>query len=169
MTERGRRKLAAIMFTDIVGYSSIMQEDEKLGRTLRQRHRQIFEDCTLRHEGQIIQYFGDGTLSIFGSAVSAVECAVCMQKALLIDPQVPVRIGIHLGDIHHDESAAPVGAVFDEGQGQPPADGIRGGQAGGRLGDQVRKADDPLDLGRAGLDADPAGCQRQRREQFRDG
>ena len=104
MAEVGRRKLAAIMFTDIVGYTSIMQKSEDRGRTLRQRHREIFQDCTARHQGQIIQYFGDGTLSVFESAVAAVECAVCIQQSLHIDPPVPVRIGIHLGDIHFDDT-----------------------------------------------------------------
>ncbi|MDH3648559.1 MAG: hypothetical protein OEQ53_02695, partial [Saprospiraceae bacterium] len=104
MAEEGRRKLAAIMFTDIVGYSATMQKNEDLGRDLRKRHKQIFQDCTARHQGKIIQYFGDGTLSVFESAVAAVECAVCMQRSLHIDPQVPVRIGIHLGDIHYDDT-----------------------------------------------------------------
>ena len=101
---QGRRKLAAIMFTDIVGYSSMMQEDETRGRMLRKRHRSVFEQCTAHHDGRIVQYYGDGTLSVFDSAVSAVECAVSMQQQLRTYPQVPLRIGIHLGDIHYDET-----------------------------------------------------------------
>ena len=104
MAEPRRRRLAAIMFTDIVGYSSIMQQDEAKGRTLRDRHRRTFESHTADHQGEIIQYYGDGTLSVFESAVAAVECAVCIQKSLNADPPVPVRIGIHLGDIHFDNT-----------------------------------------------------------------
>jgi TolB-like protein/class 3 adenylate cyclase/Tfp pilus assembly protein PilF len=104
MPTQGRRQLAAIMFTDIVGYTHVMQEDETRGRLLRERHKKVFEQCTSRHEGRIVQYFGDGTLSVFDSAVSAVECAVCMQKNLKTYPQVPLRIGIHLGDIHYDDT-----------------------------------------------------------------
>ena len=104
MPTQGRRQLAAIMFTDIVGYTHVMQEDEARGRLLRERHKTVFEQCTSRHSGRIVQYFGDGTLSVFDSAVSAVECAVCMQKSLKTYPQVPLRIGIHLGDIHYDET-----------------------------------------------------------------
>jgi TolB-like protein/class 3 adenylate cyclase/Flp pilus assembly protein TadD len=104
MPQQGRRRLAAIMFTDIVGYSRVMQEDEARGRLLRERHKQVFEQCNARFDGRIVQYFGDGTLSVFDSAVSAVECAVCMQKSLKTYPQVPLRIGIHLGDIHYDET-----------------------------------------------------------------
>ena len=92
------------MFTDIVGYSAMMQESEELGRKLRKRHKEIFQACTQQNSGQIIQYFGDGTLSVFDSAVAAVECAVCMQQQLQSDPPVPVRIGIHLGDILYDET-----------------------------------------------------------------
>ena len=104
MAEQRRRRLAAIMFTDIVGYSSIMQKNEAMGRSLRERHRQVFEKHTGAHAGQIIQYYGDGTLSVFDSAVAAVECAVEIQRALNLDPPVPVRIGIHLGDIHFDKT-----------------------------------------------------------------
>jgi len=104
MPTQGRRRLAAIMFTDIVGYTHVMQEDETRGRMLRERHKTIFEQCTSRHDGRIVQYFGDGTLSVFDSAVAAVECAVCMQKSLKTYPQVPLRIGIHLGDIHYDDT-----------------------------------------------------------------
>ena len=104
MPKQGRRRLAAIMFTDIVGYSRVMQQDETRGRLLRERHKQVFQECTARHSGRIVQYFGDGTLSVFDSAVAAVECAVCMQKKLKTYPQVPLRIGIHLGDIHYDET-----------------------------------------------------------------
>jgi TolB-like protein/class 3 adenylate cyclase/Flp pilus assembly protein TadD len=104
MTKKGRRRLAAIMFTDIVGYSKSMQEDEQRGLILRERHKDVFEKCTLEHRGEVIQYYGDGTLSVFESAVSAVECAVSMQKEFQKDPQVPLRIGIHLGDIIYDET-----------------------------------------------------------------
>ena len=104
MTQKGRRRLAAIMFTDIVGYSRFMQEDERYGLQLRQRHKDVFEFATQKFGGQVIQYFGDGTLSIFESAVAAVECAVDMQKEFQKEPKVPLRIGIHLGDIHFDET-----------------------------------------------------------------
>ena len=76
MAGKEKRRLAAIMFTDIVGYSQFMMKDEKHGLLLRKRHKEIFEKCTAQHQGRVIQYYGDGTLSIFESAVSAVECAV---------------------------------------------------------------------------------------------
>ena len=97
------RKLAAIMFTDIVGYTSLMQESEQRAIEIRNRHRSIFNSLTKQYGGQIIQYYGDGTLSIFGSAIEAVKCAKALQLNFLKAPYIPVRIGLHMGDIILDE------------------------------------------------------------------
>ena len=94
-----KRQLAAIMFTDIEGYTSLMQHDEKDAMSLRKRHRATFERITNEFNGEIIQYFGDGTLSIFTSTVEAVDCAIKMQRSFRETPMVPVRIAIHVGDI----------------------------------------------------------------------
>jgi class 3 adenylate cyclase len=105
MAER-KRQLAAIMFTDIVGFSAMMQTDEKRAAEVRNRHRQVFRELHDKYGGKILQYYGDGTLSIFDSAAAAVECAVDMQIALRRAPQVPLRIGIHTGDITYDDEGA---------------------------------------------------------------
>jgi len=97
------RQLAAIMFTDIEGYTALMQQDEKRAISVRNRHRDVFENTTLQHKGKIIQYFGDGTLSVFKSTVEAVDCAIAIQQAFQKDPVIPVRIGIHVGDIVYTE------------------------------------------------------------------
>jgi class 3 adenylate cyclase/TM2 domain-containing membrane protein YozV len=94
-----KRRLAAIMFTDMVGYSAMMQRDEMVANRLRDRHREIFRKYTEKYDGQILQYYGDGTLSIYPSASAAVECALDMQRELKQDPAVPLRVGIHTGDI----------------------------------------------------------------------
>ncbi|MEM7187926.1 MAG: adenylate/guanylate cyclase domain-containing protein, partial [Bacteroidota bacterium] len=93
-----KRRLAAIMFTDIEGYTYLMQQDEQHAISLRDRHRGIFEDTTSAFHGEVVQYFGDGTLSVFNSTVEAVECAIEMQTAFIAE-NIPVRIGIHVGDI----------------------------------------------------------------------
>lgn len=93
------RRLAAIMFTDIAGYTAMMQENEAQAIVLRQRHREVFERLHGQYRGQIIQYYGDGTLSVFDSAVDAAACAVEMQREFQQEPKVPLRIGIHTGDI----------------------------------------------------------------------
>jgi adenylate cyclase len=96
------RQLAAIMFTDMSGYTAMMQEDEQKARLLRDRQRVTLEKFIPGHRGKIIQYFGDGTLSIFDSALDAVRSAVDIQHELQLEPKVSLRIGIHSGDIVYD-------------------------------------------------------------------
>ena len=103
MKINGIRMLAAVMFTDMVGYTAMMQEDEDHAKILRDRHRNVLEDLSLEHQGKVIQYFGDGTLTIFGSAVEAVLCAIDIQLELKKHPSVNLRIGIHSGDIVYDD------------------------------------------------------------------
>jgi len=97
------RQLAAIMFTDIQGYTALMQEDEDHAIHIRERHREVFNKMTKKYNGKILQYYGDGTLSIFNSAIEAVQCAIDLQLEYLKDPVIPVRIGIHTGDIIYSE------------------------------------------------------------------
>jgi len=100
---KSKRQLAAIMFTDIVGYTKMMQENETAAATVRQRHRYVFQKEHQRSNGEILQYYGDGTLSIFKSAIEAVECAIAMQQEFQMGKVVPLRIGLHLGDIVYDK------------------------------------------------------------------
>lgn len=97
------RMLAAIMFTDMVGYTALMQENERQAKILRDKHRGVLERLILEHRGQILQYYGDGTLSIFGSAIEAAICAAKIQQELQTEPKVPLRIGIHAGDVVYDD------------------------------------------------------------------
>jgi TolB-like protein/class 3 adenylate cyclase/tetratricopeptide (TPR) repeat protein len=97
--ESSIRRLAAIMFTDIKGYTALMQQNEEKAIQVRNKHRHIFNSITLKHKGRILQYYGDGTLSIFDSAIVAVKCGIEMQLGFQKDPAIPVRIGIHTGDI----------------------------------------------------------------------
>lgn len=99
MNNNKYRMLSAIMFTDIEGYTSLMQTDEKNAIEIREKHRSVLEKCISDFNGKILQYYGDGTLSTFNSAVEAVKCAVEIQKNLNQAPKIPVRIGVHLGDI----------------------------------------------------------------------
>ncbi|MEM6265860.1 MAG: adenylate/guanylate cyclase domain-containing protein, partial [Bacteroidota bacterium] len=78
----GSRILATVMFTDMVGYTALMQRDEALAKVKRDRHREVLQIFHEQFEGRIIQYFGDGTVSIFTSALNAVSCAVEIQRAL---------------------------------------------------------------------------------------
>jgi TolB-like protein/Tfp pilus assembly protein PilF len=103
MSVTGKRKLAAIMFTDMVGYTALMQQNELQAKINRDRHREVLNATIQQNAGTILQYYGDGTLSIFNSAVDAVSSAIRIQQLLQVEPKIPLRIGIHTGDIVHDD------------------------------------------------------------------
>ena len=96
------RKLVAIMFADMTGFTAMMQEDEAKAKILRNRQQQTLENLIPGHNGTIVQFFGDGTLSIFDSAIDAVKCGIEIQKELQKEPKVKLRIGIHSGDVVYD-------------------------------------------------------------------
>jgi TolB-like protein/class 3 adenylate cyclase/Tfp pilus assembly protein PilF len=110
MIDGNIRLLAAIMFTDMVGYTALMQEDEDKAIFLREKHRKILEKTIPLYQGRILQYYGDGTLSIFGSAIEAVRCSIDIQKELQAAPKIPIRIGIHIGDVVYEDDG-----VFGDG------------------------------------------------------
>ncbi|MCO6480959.1 MAG: tetratricopeptide repeat protein [Phaeodactylibacter sp.] len=93
------RRLAAIMFADIAGYTAMMQADEADGLRRLKHFRAVMGESVGRHQGKILQHYGDGSLVLFDSAVEAVASAKEMQLTLLKEPKVPLRIGIHIGDI----------------------------------------------------------------------
>lgn len=93
------RQLAAIMFADIVGYTALMQKDEQHAIRLITRFKDELHRIAAEKNGRIVQYFGDGCLLTFESSSDAVECAMALQKVLKEEPQVPLRIGLHLGDV----------------------------------------------------------------------
>jgi len=104
------RQLTAIMFTDMAGYTALMQQDEHSARVSRDRQRAVLDDTIGRYGGRVLQYYGDGTLSVFTSAIEAVRCAIEIQDLLRQDPPVPLRIGVHTGDVVHDDQG-----VFGDG------------------------------------------------------
>jgi adenylate cyclase len=100
------RKLAAIMFTDIVGFSRQMGADEARMLRLLETHNQVVRQAVAEHHGHVIKSTGDGFLVEFPSVVQAMQCAQQVQAQFRAynaqkdkDEQIHVRIGIHLGDI----------------------------------------------------------------------
>lgn len=100
------RRLAAIMFTDMVGFSALAQRNEALALELLEEHRTALRSAFLKYRGHEIKTIGDGFLVEFASTVAAVNCAVEIQQALArrnadapADRVFQVRIGIHLGDV----------------------------------------------------------------------
>jgi TolB-like protein len=100
------RQLAAVMFTDMVGYTALMQQNETLAIQKQERFRRCFEESISRHDGKVIQFYGDGVLSVFNSALHAVRCAIEIQTQFLQEPRIDARIGIHSGEIMTDGAGA---------------------------------------------------------------
>jgi TolB-like protein len=94
-----QHQLAAVMFTDIVGYSSLMSKDESLALEVLQKNLEIHEKAVLNHNGSYIKNIGDGTLSIFKSSFDAVSCAIEIQENCCTEQDLQVRIGIHTGEV----------------------------------------------------------------------
>ena len=82
MPSEPKRKLAAIMFTDMVGYTALMQDDEPKARKLIQKHLELMKPMIEKHSGIILQYVGDGTFITFDSAIEAVNCGYEIQNQL---------------------------------------------------------------------------------------
>ncbi len=100
---KAQRKLVAILFADIVGYTSLMQRDEAAARKNVKKFRDTLNEKVAQYLGQIIQYYGDGCLCTFDSTVNAMECARVVQQIFQTDPIIPVRIGLHTGDVYFEE------------------------------------------------------------------
>ncbi len=104
------RQLLAIMFTDVVGYAAITERDEASAVRIREAHRNLVRTLVKQFDGEVVDVTGDESLSIFASALRAVDCAMALQGALRSDPDLRVRIGIHLGDVLRKD-----GEVIGEG------------------------------------------------------
>ena len=105
-----QRKLAAIMFTDLVGYVALSQRNEALALELLKEHQELLRPLFTQHHGTEIKTIGDAFLVEFGSAVEAARCAVDIQKALMahtsvVTPErrIQLRIGLHVGDVVYEE------------------------------------------------------------------
>jgi adenylate cyclase len=103
-----QRKLAAIVFTDMVGYSALAQRDDKLALELLEEHRELLREIFPRFNGTEIKTIGDGFLVEFNSALEAAQCAIEIQRALSkrnhdvpAERRIELRIGIHIGDVVH--------------------------------------------------------------------
>ncbi|MES1197754.1 MAG: adenylate/guanylate cyclase domain-containing protein [Chitinophagaceae bacterium] len=92
-------QLAAIMFTDIAGYTALMQEDEVLAIELRNKLQSKLNEEVVKHQGRILEFRGDGALSSFSSTIEAVRAALALQLEMQKEPLVPLRIGLHTGDV----------------------------------------------------------------------
>ncbi|HJY80536.1 MAG TPA: adenylate/guanylate cyclase domain-containing protein [Candidatus Binatia bacterium] len=111
------RKLAAIMFTDMVGFSRQMGSNEARTLRLLETHDQVIQHAVAAYQGNVIKTTGDGFLVDFPSVVHAVQCAQQIQSQFHThnaeketNEQIHICIGIHLGDIVQRD-----GDVFGDG------------------------------------------------------
>src|SRR5438046_4099509 len=111
------RKLAAIMFTDMVGYSALAQRDDKVALELLEEHRRLLRAIFSQFHGTEIKTIGDAFLVEFGSALEAAQCAIEIQRTLAkrnhdvtSNRRMELKIGIHIGDVVHRD-----GDVYGDG------------------------------------------------------
>ncbi len=107
----GKRRLAAIMFTDMLGYTALSQKSEALALKLLDEQKGILRPLFSKHNGNEVKTMGDAFLVEFASALEAVRCAYEIQETLhelngsrQPENKILVRIGIHLGDVVHEEN-----------------------------------------------------------------
>jgi len=93
-----QRRLAAIMFTDIVGYTTLMGKDEQKAFEILKKNRRIHWRLIKKYKGKWLKEMGDGILASFPSNIDAILCATSIQIAAR-DLEIPLRIGIHQGDV----------------------------------------------------------------------
>src|SRR4051795_12354105 len=117
MSSQEQRRLAAIMFTDMVGYSALAQRDDKLALELLEEHRRLLRAIFPQFNGVEIKTIGDAFLVEFASALEAAQCAIEIQRTLskrnhdvVHDRRIELKIGIHIGDVMHRD-----GDVYGDG------------------------------------------------------
>ena len=93
------RQLAAIMFTDIVGYTALMGNDEDKALELLRKNRMVQRPIIEKYSGRWLKEIGDGVLASFNTVSDAVNCAIDIQKACKSDADFNLRIGIHQGEV----------------------------------------------------------------------
>src|SRR4051794_24850440 len=104
------RQLAAIMFTDIAGYTSLMGNDEEDAFEILRKNRLLQKPLIEQYNGKWIKELGDGVLASFPTVTDAVQCAIQIQKGCNQNHSFKLRIGIHLGDVIFED-----GDVFGDG------------------------------------------------------
>ncbi|MCP3928064.1 MAG: adenylate/guanylate cyclase domain-containing protein [Bacteroidetes bacterium] len=110
LSDSSVHKLAAIMFTDIVGYTALVGADEASALELLRKSRSIQQSLVLKYKGKWLKEMGDGVLAEFSSAYDSARCAIAIQEKARKDLGCQIRIGIHLGDVTVEN-----GDIFGDG------------------------------------------------------
>ena len=81
----------------------MMQKDEQAAMLVHKRYTAVLKQSVLSYGGEILNDFGDGSLCTFHSATEALRCAIEMQQQFRMEPKVPLRIGLHVGEIFFED------------------------------------------------------------------
>ncbi|MEJ2178673.1 MAG: adenylate/guanylate cyclase domain-containing protein [Gammaproteobacteria bacterium] len=110
MSERLPRKLAAILYADVAGYSRLTGEDEDATHHILRAHLNFISSAIQNHSGRVVHYAGDAVLADFSTVLDALTCATAIQEELEKrnadfpeDRKVQFRIGVNLGDVIVDQ------------------------------------------------------------------
>lgn len=141
---RADRQLVAIMFTDVVGFTTLAQRNEARALALVREGQLLARPCFEKYGGREVKSLGDGSLVVFPSAVESVRCALDLQRriarrnrAALRKPALLLRVGIHLGDVV-EEGDDVVGDAVNVASRLEPLAEPGGICVSGQLLDQVR-------------------------------
>src|SRR5467141_3119771 len=128
-TSQSQRRLAAIMFTDMAGYTALGQRNESLSLALAEEQRKLLRPVFNRHRGREIKTMGDAFLIEFSNVMDAVRCSYDVQRASRefnisqpTDQRIILRIGLHLGDVVESEGDISGDAVNIASRIQPLAE-----------------------------------------------
>ena len=94
-----KRKLAAIVFTDIVGFTKLSAKNEPAALQILNKQRDILKPIVEEHNGDWLKEIGDGLLLTFNTTIEAVHCSIAIQEAVKSIPELKLRIGIHQGEV----------------------------------------------------------------------
>ena len=117
MEDRLPRKLAAVLYADVAGYSRLTGDDEDATHRTLNKHLDLFSQSIESHNGQVMHYAGDAILARFEAAVDALSCASAVQQQfaennedLPEERKLHFRIGLNLGDVIEDR-----GEIYGDG------------------------------------------------------
>ena len=99
-----KKKLKAIVFTDMVDSTKLFAKDEQTALELIQKQNNIIKPIVSKHNGEWLKEIGDGLLLSFDSSLEAVRCSIDIQETLRNIDEINIRIGIHQGDIFVKDS-----------------------------------------------------------------
>ncbi|MBT8183352.1 MAG: hypothetical protein KJN76_00815, partial [Eudoraea sp.] len=172
------RQLAAIMFTDIVGYTALMEKDEKKAFRLLDKNREIQQPLIEKFGGKWLKEMGDGVLASFTTVSDAVYCAGAIQKACKRVPELLIRIGIHEGEVVFKdedvfgsgvniasrlESISPIGGILVSGSVYRNIKNKEGIRAEFLREESLKNVDEPIKIYQLKVEKDDAPDEKSAR------